>query len=44
MADSVVVRIEIRGPLVIAINPDGSEGVICSYEYLVRVYLGEFEE
>lgn len=44
MPESVEVQIEVRGPLVVAVNPDGSETVIDTYERIVRSALGEFEE
>lgn len=39
---TVEVKIEYRGPLVVAVNPDGSETVIGTRERIVRLALGEF--
>lgn len=36
------VEIKVRGPLIVAVNPDGSETVIDTYERIVRSALGEF--
>lgn len=44
MPDKVEVQIEVRGPLVIAVNPDGSETIIDTRERLIRLMLGEFVE
>jgi hypothetical protein len=41
-SNRVEIYIQIRGPIVVAINPDGSETVIGTWEHLVRSYLGEF--
>lgn len=38
------IEIEVRGGLVIAVNPDGTETVIDTYERLVRIAFGEFNE
>lgn len=40
--DSIEVQIGVRGPLVIATNPDGTETIVDTRERLVRVMLGEF--
>lgn len=43
-SESIEVQVEVRGPLVVAINPDGSETVIDTRERLIRLMLGEFVE
>jgi hypothetical protein len=36
--------IEVRGPYIVAVDEDGNETVIGTYEHAVRVWLGEFGE
>ena len=43
MADPEI-RIEVREALVVAVDPDGTETVLGTYERLVRMALGEFRE